>query len=441
MLKIAHVIERFGSAGPERSILAWAKAAARAGLAQQHVVCPLTPAFSPLGLALARQVGVEVVRTSAADVRDAVLTAADIVVVHFWNSPALYAFLRGPLPAMRLLVWLKIFGSHPPQVAPAALHGFADLLVATSPGTLALPAFAPHAATMPVVNGIADFDRLAGCEPQPHAGCCVGYVGGISPGKIHPAFVQMSAAVAAPGVRFVVCGADGEKLLGAQVQAAGAAGRFEFRGYVENICTVLAGCDIFGYPLAPDTYATSEKALQEAMWVGLPPVVFPHGGVRYLVEEGVTGRVVETPRAYTQAIDELCRNPAERRRLGDNARAFARVAFDPQRAVTALAALCGQLLQRPKRERAWPHDGDTPADWFVAALGEHSDPFARSVQGADANAEAEIAASSALLSRGEGGIIHYRNAYPDDPHLRRWAHLVTAAEAEGQKVQDGRAGA
>ena len=424
MLKLVHIIERFGTAGPERSILAAAKYAARAGLHHEHTVCPLTCAISPLALALARQSGVKVLRTPAAAARAEVLTGADIVIAHFWNNPALYGWLRSALPPMRLMVWLKIFGSHRPQVIPSPLYAFADLLVATSPGTLTLPGFAVQAPSTPVVFGLADFDRLANFAPQPHTGFVVGYVGGLGPGKVHPEFVAMSAAVCEPSARFVVCGSGAWQPLQQQAQALGATERFDYRGYVESIGRTLAEFDLFGYPLSPETYATSEKALQEAMWVGLPPVVFSHGGVRYLVEDGATGRVVESAGAYTSAIEQLCQAPAERAHLGANAREYARATFDPLRGVRQLTELYKQLMESPKRERQWPADGHTPAEWFAASLGDQGGAFARSLRGPDGAAEAEIAAASDLLFSGEGGIAHYHNTYPDDPHLRFWASLV-----------------
>jgi glycosyltransferase involved in cell wall biosynthesis len=424
MLRIVHVIERLGTAGPERSILAAAKYAGRAGLRQQHTICTLTAAVSPLALALARQSGVQVLRNPAAPARADLLRQADLVVAHFWNNPALYAFLRSDLPAMRLLVWLKVFGSHAPQVAPRSLHAFADLVVASSPGTLALPGFAELAQPAPVIFGIADFDRLADFAPQPHPGFAVGLIGSVGPGKIHPDFVPMSAAVAIPEVRFVVCAAGDAERLGPEAKRLQASQRFEFRGYVENIRSALAGWDLFGYPLSPDTYATSEKALQEAMWVGLPPVVFPYGGVRHLVADNDTGLVVNSAAEYTRAIERLYHEPAERRRLGANARAHARAAFDPLRAVGLFADLYDSLMQQPKRERRWPDDGATPGAWFAAALGDQGGAFLRSLRGPNPAAEAEIAAASDLLFSGEGGIVHYRNTYPADPHLHHWTGLV-----------------
>lgn len=438
-LRIVHIIERFASTGPERSILAAAKYAALLGLQQEHVVCTLEKTGSPVTVLMARRAGVQVILGPDPTLRQDLLTKADMVMVHFWNSPALWEFLRIPLPATRLVIWLKIFGGHPPQVIPRGLHDFADVIVATSPGTLHLPEFTDRIEPTPVIYGIADFARLDGFSPQAHAGFQVGYIGSLASAKIHPNFVAMSAAVDLPNVRFIVCGTGGEKRLQQQAQLLGAADRFEFRGYTEAIRSVLEICDIFGYPLCPETYATSEKAIQEAMWVGVPPVVFPYGGVPYLVEDGVTGRVVESEREYSAAIEWLSRHPHERRRLGQNAQEVARDVFVPTQAVVQMADLFATLMAQPKRERLWPGGAATPAEWFVEALGDHAGPFNVSLTGEaglirDA-AEAEIAAMSDVLWEGEGGVIHYRNRWPNDPHLRLWSSLALARRGDGGRAR------
>jgi glycosyltransferase involved in cell wall biosynthesis len=439
-MKIVHIIERFSSAGPERAIIAAAKYAAQLGLRQEHLVCTLEKSGSPVAVIMARQAGVQVLLGPEPARRAEVLAQADLVLVHYWNNPALQEFLRSPLPPLRLAVWLTIFGGHPPQVIPRALFDFADVVAATTPGTLQLLQLAGRAAAMPVIFAPADFARLEGCAPQPHAGFNVGLISGsLDPTKLHPAFAAMSAAVAVPEARFIVCGGGGEELQ-RQVQALGLAERFDFRGYMEDICSVLAVCDVFGYPLHPQTSATSEKALQEAMWVGVPPVVFPYAGVRSLVEDGVTGLVVESAAEYTAAIEWLYRHPDERNRLGRNAREFAHRTFAPQRAVGQLADLFARLMAQPKRQRAWPDDAADPAAWFIAALGDHAGPFAVSYGGAPGPArdaaEAEIAAASDLLLHYEGGIIHYRNRWPADPYLRYWTGLALAHRGATARAAD-----
>ncbi|WP_129670943.1 glycosyltransferase family 4 protein [Candidatus Chloroploca sp. Khr17] len=439
-MKIVHIIERFSSAGPERSLIAAAKYAAQLGLEQEHLVCTLEKTGSPVAVIMARQAGVRVLLGPDPTLRTELLTQADIVLIHFWNNPALWQFLRGPLPPMRLIFWLMILGAYPPQVVPAALFDVADLVVATTPATLDLPEFAKRGT--PVIYSMADFDRLAGFAPRPHEGFNIGTIGGsLDATKLHPSFVAMSAAVQLPEAHFIICGGGGEEIR-QQVEAHGLGDRFTFHGYVENIRTVLEVCDIFGYPLNPTTYATSEKVLQEAMWVGVPPVVLAHPGVRALVEDGVTGLVVEREADYAAAITWLYQHPDERERLGRNAQAYARRTFAPERLVRQFADLFAMQMAHPKRTPLWAENTSeytfNPAAQFLVALGEHAAPFAVSRSGPPGDqrdtAEAAIAACSDLLASGEGGIFHYRNTYPDDPYLRLWAGLVLAHRGQAARA-------
>src|SRR5262249_52013525 len=139
-----------------------------------------------------------------------------------------------------------------------------------------------------------------------------------------------------------------------------------------------------------------------------------------------TGIVAADPAAYSRALEFLYRHPTERARLGQNARAFARRHFAPETMAIQFDEIYRDMMRHPPRPRpgtaAGP--GDAGADLFVRALGENAPQFAVSRDGPNEEAERLIASSSPLLAFGEGGILHYRNAYPQDPYLRFWAGLV-----------------
>jgi len=198
--------------------------------------------------------------------------------------------------------------------------------------------------------------------------------------------------------------------------------RFDLRGYVEAIAPVLAELDVFGYPLAPGNYSTSDLALQEAMRAGIPPVVLPHGATRRLVEHGVTGLVARDEAEYPRAIEHLHANPAVRLRLGRNAReAHTRAPADVS---AEWEAVYVELLERPKRPRPASLRGGAQA--FVASLGGSAPEFAASLAGTGTEeAERRIAAApQALASAAAGGVLHYRHRYPSDAHLRLWSGLI-----------------
>jgi glycosyltransferase involved in cell wall biosynthesis len=440
-MRILHLIERLTGAGPTRGLVSLAKHQRQLGMRHRHSVVTLERESYPLALVMAAQAGIEISRQPDPAALRERISDADIVQFSFWNNPALYRLLRSEWPASRLLLRLHVLGESAPQVVTPDLVDLADFAVATSPRTLNLPELGRLRPKMQYVLAALDTDRLLDFAARPHEGFQVAYIGTTTFAKMHSGFVSMSGSAQIPGVRFVVCGAGGNDVLQRQAEQLGVASRFWFRGFVEDVKSVLETADVFGYPLCHDTSAASETSLQEAMYAGVPPVVFPHAGVRDLVRHQETGLVVKSELEYTQALEYLFRNPSERERLGRNARAFAQAHFLPDTLAREMDAIYRKMMESPKRERQWSdaQRAPSPAGQFIAALGTAAPQFRASMDGQDPEADDQIAHSSAQLASGEGGIFQYRNAYPDDPYLRFWAGLAllgrqrfTAACAEMQ---------
>lgn len=352
----------------------------------------------------------------------AALAAADIVQVDFWNSPELYELLCGELPPCRLAVWLLVGGDGAPQVVTDELVEFADRPINAD--------VAPGRGEIDRIGATLDGARLEAVASRPHEGFVVGYIGTVAATKMHPDFVALCAAVGRDDARFVVCGSgDGFGAIAAESERLGIGGRFELRGWVDDVGAELAGFDVFGYPLRADNYSTAELVLQEAMLAGVPPVVLPYGGGAGLVEDGRSGIVAADEREYSRAIERLGADPELRRTLGAGARERAHSEFSPAVAGRRWAGLYGEMLQSPKRSRRWP--GPEPrsgAELFIAALGARSGPFAASLRAEDGaagcDADERIRASSPPLVLADGGVLDYRRRFPDDAHLRLWAGLV-----------------
>jgi hypothetical protein len=442
MASILHVLDRLSAAGPTRSLITLAELQRAAGLPWRHRLLTLQAEFYAPVLLMARKAGLDVRRAPSTEELAEEIDGADLVQLHYWNNPAFLNLLQRLLPAHRRILWFKIAGLAPPQVITPQLVACADISVATASATLRLPALAElhRLGLAEQIPGLADLTRLEGFRARPHAGIRAGYLGTTNFSKMHPGFVAMSAATATRDLVFPIAGAGGgEGELQRQAEALGAAARFEFLGFQENIRSVLETLDLFGYPLCTDTYATSEKSLQEAMAVGLPPVVFPHGGLPDLVEDRVTGRVVHTPEEYTEALDALARDPSERQRLGSAARRFIRQRFAPENAAAAFAKLYARAMDLPKRYQSLFAPGMSPSRTFALSLGDAGEPFLCSMEADDPDAQQRIAASSFPLARGEGGLFQFRNAHPDDPWLRYWVALVLAAQGRDEPAARERA--
>jgi len=440
-MRTLHLIPRFVGGGPERHLLALFSAWRKADVEGEHEIAVMEPPISAPLLVKARRLGVRVVGRPDDEVLDEAIERADLVSIEYWNHPRLLEAMRRPWPAARVLAATAIRGTAKPHVANGDLGDFADALIATSPRTLETPAAESVRRLGGLVDwspALADMSRLDRFAPRPHEGIRIGHVGLIDPAKLHPRFAELCAAVERPGVNFDVFGPGRLDDLRRRFEALGIADRAIVHGPVEDLAAAFADLDMIGHPLAPDGYATSEKSVQEAMWAGLPVVVLAGTGPADLVRHEIDGLVATDEQDYPRQVERLVDDPSLRRSLGDAAKIRARESFDPDCNAGGLGAMFESMLGRPKRTRdPLPGRGESAGRRFVRSMGELAGPFAISLDGVVkhpvetvAAAEREIAASSAVVAQGEGGVVHHRNEVPDDPHLRLWSGLI--AEASGR---------
>lgn len=360
----------------------------------EHEVLSLRPPDARAA-AEAAEAGIGV-RTEAA--ADLMMSSADVVVVHFWNTAALTDFFAGEWPAMRLALWCHMAGDRAPHVLHEQLLAHIDCLIASCPYT---------AGHHPGAVMIEPFSRVPASPRHEPAAFAVGHVGQLDETKLHPEFAALHDGLA--------CVAYGDGPLRRGLQAAGVT----CPGWVEDVAGALASFSVLGHPLHPEAGEGTELSLQEALLAGVPAVVLAGGGATGTVEPGVTGVLAGDEAGYRSAVIELAGDPDRQRRLGAAAREAARERWDPGRLAGRWAALYEELLGAPKRERAPLAAGEPPAARFVASLGQT--PAAAAFAAGD---EHSIAACSPQV---RVALLNHRDAHPDDASLRRWAGIVLAA--------------
>ncbi|MBN2468426.1 MAG: glycosyltransferase family 4 protein [Deltaproteobacteria bacterium] len=452
MTRILHIICCLADGGAARAMIAVTKYLSQFG-DFQHRVISLLP-VAPEALRLGENSGMTVIVPRLKDEISHEIEHADIVHVSWWNSPEIYEVLRSDLPAMRLLIWFHVAGDMAPQIITKELVDFSDFAVGCSPYTYQCPVIQAlpgevrlHKTGM--VYGAADFDRLRDFQPKVHESYNVGYVGVATEYKMHPNYVSMSASIDVENVRFIICGATGERLR-EEIASLGDSERFELRNHVADIKEVFEKLDVFGYPLG--VHVAAECSVQEAMFAGIPPVVFPAGGLENLVINDYTGLVVHSEAEYKHAIEYLYYNPEERKRLGRNAREYAKQIFGGENAARKLASIYKRMLDLPKKVRFWGGENPmnvydeaisldditdrrpdyTGAERFIESLGSAAEAewFRISMCSQDVEelfrVEKKIAGCRPFLYWGgtAGGIHHYGRYYQNDGYLRLWSGLV-----------------
>ena len=154
--------------------------------------------------------------------------------------------------------------------------------------------------------------------PSPENPYILGFVGRLSIEKNVAQLPLIERELTAAGlpVRFLIIGhgAEEECLRREMPQA-------EFAGVLrgEALSRAYANMDLFVFPSHTDTFG---NVVLEALASGVPAVVTPHGGPRFIVEEGFTGAIAEDE-AFPAAIAQILSNPARLALMRTEARAHA----------------------------------------------------------------------------------------------------------------------
>ncbi|MGZ8177331.1 glycosyltransferase family 4 protein [Williamsia sp. SKLECPSW1] len=217
-----------------------------------------------------------------------------------------------------------------------------------------------------VHNGVPvdDFTDLSatprGPVPLPGidgTGPVMGTVSAMRPEKDHETFLRAAARVArtVEDLRVLVVG-DGPERARAEglARQLGIAERTAFVGASSDVPRLLAAMDVF--VLSSDSVECLPMALLEAMASGLPAVCTDVGGLREMVQEGVTGHLVpiREPDVLADAVVRVLADPEHARAMGSAARARARALFDrsvmvdtTQEVLSAIASGRAVQVRRP----------------------------------------------------------------------------------------------
>lgn len=441
MRRVLHILEGASLGGGTRGVLTLAKNSAKQGN-YLHTMISLNPMDTRI-LGVAREANVEIFSAPDSNSLYKLINESDIVQINWWNNPLLNNLLHSDFPPSRIVTWFHVAGNSLPQIITKELIDFSDIAVAVCPYSFKLPIFKSFANTglsekVAMVYGPGNFDRLHNIQKRPHDEFVVGYIGTVDFVKMHPDFVSLCASIDIPKIQFPVYGHGNNEIIRQQAENLGKSNLFKFCGYVEDIKSAISGMDVFGYPLCEKTYAAAEAILQEVMYAGIPPVVFPYGGVIDLIQNGTTGLIVNDKLEYRQALEYLYRNPEERDRLGQNAHKYAKEEFGGENAARSMNKIYDRLMNGPKKNKQWKLSSSAQqarmnrgAVMFAESLGEAGQPFWSSLNTQNINnifkAEREIADfsnNSIMLSKGYGSVRHYRDFFPDDPYLQLWLGLM-----------------
>jgi glycosyltransferase involved in cell wall biosynthesis len=182
----------------------------------------------------------------------------------------------------------------------------------------------------------------------------IGMVSRLSPIKGQHVFLQAAHQVGEQyrSARFVLAGSAlfGEHAYEAKIREdAGKgvlAGRVEMLGFVTDVPELIRTLDIVVQPsTAPEGFG---QILVEAMLCAKPVIASAAGGSAELIEDGITGRLVQPgdATALAEAITDVLSHPAEAAEMGKRARQVALDRYDIRKTTRAIEGVYERVLAK-----------------------------------------------------------------------------------------------
>ena len=357
------------------------------------------------------------------------LSKADVVLFHWSHHPAVTDLLLNGLSVpIRTILWCHVSGNYFPHISAEFLKKF-DRVMFAAPYSLNLPHVKAFGESyikerFNIVYGLGPIAKFANVpKSRDRNKFVIGYVGTLGFCKLHPRFVDFCAAVNIPGVRFVLAGEPATKseILKAANQA-GIAGKIVFCGHVADVSEVLASMDVFSYLLNPQHFGATENALLEAMAAGLPAVALNQCVESFIIKNGETGLLVNSPETYAEAVNTLWKDKTSGRKLGKSARADVLSRFDAEDNCTEFILCCYKAMDVPKKIHYFnDFFGKTPSDWFLSCVE------------ADRQCFLENRAHDAGLiffETTKSSPNHYNTYFPGDERLAFWTNQLKSKAME-----------
>jgi len=352
----------------------------------------------------------------------ACISKADVVQIHFWNTPELYELMTRE-HSCRLVIWSHVKGSTAPHILIPELASYSQALVHTG----------STADSREITIRPASPDRFLPRTDPPgdRQPLVVGIFGSLHSSRMCSEALDVFAQANCPDSQLRVVG-QGDLIDRWQEQVRGLnlQQRVHFRGFATDVAAELVQMNVLLHLPRPDSYATADLALQEALSAGVVPVVLAGTPVADLVEHNVDGLIATNLQQCTEHLQTLHTDRQLLQRLRSAAQTRAKQNLNPHRCARAFEHLYKQLCTSPKQaRRLLLKAGNSGSERFIASLGAAAQAFRLSAERSPGweQADDQIACSNpALVGAGAGGILHWRGAYPNDPWLRYWAGLVFA---------------
>lgn len=351
----------------------------------------------------------------------------DIVILHWWHHPVMCKFLYDfPDIPVRLVLWSHISGCSYPTLTYQFANKFSKIFL-TSEYSLENPYWSEKerkeiADKACIVYGLGQLTKME--QKQDYNindnTVKIGYVGTLAKSKIHPEFPIICKKIleAVPNVEFYLLGdCESGEWIRNQVKALGITDKIHFEGFVDNVNEWLIQFDVFGYPLNPYHFGTTENSILEAMSVGLPVVLLKQATEKYIVTQDEDGILADGVDGYVSSVVKLVQNEKLRKKLGFKATQSVQKKFSFENNLEHFQRMVKETASlQPQKIDFSNIMGNSPFNWFLSAVhSEDKIPLEK---------HQYDKMQPILLEKSKSSILHFAVSYPADDKLQEYKKEV-----------------
>lgn len=378
------------------------------------------------------------------------ISDADIVLIHWWNHPLLQELLMNvDFPDCRMIVWSHISGNAGPNSFGDFILEFADRFIFTTPLSFASPEIQMR--TTSQIQEIGCIWSTSGAEnlikmsarevsEKRDYSINVGYVGNLDYSKLHSEFLNICQEVQKLGASITVVGPFTERFV-ADLSNSNNLKELVATGYVpeRQKFELMQQFDVLLYPLSREHYGTCDQVIQEAMALGVIPVVLNNPMESLMVQHRRTGLVARNSQEIIDCIELLISDKAFRRELSMNAKNYARSKYSMAEMASAWKMEFDLISKSPKKSHKNLKNQFgrklEPNEVFTHSLGIYAGVFLRH-KSATSKVEksvwaAQIASLSSVgrwASPTKSSATHYADFFTQDIWLREWSMLTSGKD-------------
>lgn len=375
------------------------------------------------------------------------LCFADIVILHWWNHPLMYEFLSVfPTCNVRLILWCHISGCTYPFLPYNFLKKFHKVFFTSQCSyhnkywSHAQREEMQKKATL--VYGLGKLEHMQPKKNYSAKGeIIVGYLGTLTKSKLHPQFVNACYNILQQNsqIKFVLVG---DKKTGQWIEdesrKLGIAERIELKGYCQNVNECLLEFDIFGYPLNPYHFGTTENSILEAMSAGLPVILMNQRTEQYIIDNDIDGLLSDDLTQYEKNILFLSKSENDRKRIGKQAAQNVHIKFDFSKNRQQFNDVVEQVLHMRATPVCFSNAiGSVAFDWFMHGLNEDDKTYFEHIMCETDESKKTDAINKCpdiFLEKTKSSIPHFVFCYPKDKKLVSLKNIFSIGTAHDKTI-------